>query len=182
MPANKSWKQHNESPIGRGTCLIDVSFLKKQRQELEKTSRNKIGAPYRCTDSQIGLLTGPHIGFGTACRTVQGVCRGLSEVVRIPEIHFTQTRRGMLRLRPETGNPNPEDAVGLASGSSGPSVTNNGTCLEHKWKRQGREYARLRASSDLKSEKIVSYKIRTGTVLIRNSLFPCLGMQRDAAP
>ncbi len=101
------------------------------------------------------------IGFGTAYRTVQGVCRGLSEVVRIPEIHFTQIRR-MLRLRPEISNPNPEDAVGLASGSSGLSVTNNGTCLEHKWKKQRREYARLRASVDLKSEKIASYRITHG--------------------
>ncbi len=107
---------------------------------------------------------------------------GPSDVVKIHEIRFTQTRRGMLRLRPEIGNPNPEDAVGLASGSSGLSVTNSGTCLERKWKRQGREYARLRVSSDLKSEKIVSYRIRTGTVLIRNGLFPCLRMQRDTAP
>ncbi len=171
MPANKSWKQYNESLISRGTCLIDVSFLKKQKQELEKTSRNKIGAPYRCTDSQIGLLTGLHIGFGTACRTVQGACRGPSDVVKIPEIHFTQARRRILRLRPEIGNPNLEDAVDLAFDSSGLSVTNNGTCLERKWKRQGREYVKLRVSSDLKSEKIVSYKIRTGTALIRNGLF-----------
>ena len=103
-----------------------------------------------------------YIGFGTAYRTVQGVCRGLSEVVKIPEIHFTQIRRRMLQLRPEISNLNLEDAVGLAFDSSGLSVTNNGTCLEHKWKKQRREYARLRASVDLKSKKIVSYRTTHG--------------------
>ena len=138
-------------------------------------NRNKIGAPYKCTDSQIGLLTGPHIGFGTACRTAQGACRGPSEAVKIPEIHFTQTRRRMLQMRPEISNPNLADAVGLAFDSSGPSVTNNGTCLEHKWKRQGREYARLHVSVDLKSKKIVSYRITHGNGSDTKQSVPLLG-------
>ncbi len=116
-----------------------------------------------------------YIGFGTAYRTVQGVCRGLSEVVRIPEIHFTQIRRRILQLRPEISNPNLEDAVGLAFDSSGPSVTNNGTCLEHKWKRQGREYARLHVSSDLKSEKIASYRTTHGNGSDTKQSVPLLG-------
>ncbi len=91
-----------------------------------------------------------------------GVCRGPSEVVKIPEIRFTQTRRRILRLRPEISNLNLEDAVNVAFDSSGLSVTNNGTYLEHKWKRQGREYVKLHVSADLKSEKIVSYKTTYG--------------------
>ena len=45
MPTNKSWKQYDNSLINRGTCLVDVSFLKK-KQELLKMNQNKLGAPY----------------------------------------------------------------------------------------------------------------------------------------
>ncbi len=86
----------------------------------------------------------------------------LSEAARIPEIRFAQIRRRTLQLRPEIGNPNPEDAVDLAFDSSGLPVTDNGTCLERKWKRQGREYARLHVSSDPKSKRIASCKTTRG--------------------
>lgn len=162
MPANKSWKQYNNSLINRGTCLIDVSFLKKQKQELIKMNQNKLGAPYKYTNSQIDFLAGLKIGFGATYRTIQGVCRGLSEVVIIPEIHFTQIRRRILKLQPEISNLNLDDTVDLVFDSSGLSTTNNGTYLEHKWKKQRREYVKLHVSVDIKSKKIVSYIITPG--------------------
>ena len=85
MPANKPWKQYNESLVSRGTCLIDVSFLKKQRQELEKMNRNKIGAPYKCTDSQIGLLTGLYRVWHrlqNGSGSMQGTLRGCEDPPR----------------------------------------------------------------------------------------------------
>lgn len=162
MSAEKSWKQYNNSLINRGTCLIDVSFLKKQKQELEKMNQDKLGAPYKYADSQIDFLAGLKIGFGATYRTVQGVCRGLSEFVMIPEIHFTQIRRRILKLQPEISNLNLDDAVDLVFDSSGLSTTNNGTYLEHKWKKQRREYVKLHVSVDIKSKKIVSYTVTPG--------------------
>lgn len=162
MPADKSWKQYNESLINRGTCLIDVSFLRKQKQELEKMNHDKIGAPYKCTNSQVDFLAGLYVGFGVPYRTVQGVCRGLSEIVKIPEIHFTQIRRRILKLQPEINNLNLDDTVDLVFDSSGLSTTNNGTYLEHKWKKQRREYVKLHVSVDVKSKKIVSYTVTHG--------------------
>ena len=90
------------------------------------------------------------------------MCRGLSKVVRIPEIHFTQIRRRILKLQPEIMNLNLDDTVDLVFDSSGLSTTNNGTYLEHKWKKQRREYVKIHVSVDIKSKKIVSYTITPG--------------------
>ena len=125
-------------------------------------NQNKVGAPYKCTDSQVDFLAGLYVGFGTTYRTVQGVCRGLSEVIAIPEIHFTQIRRRILKLQPEINNLNLDDTIDLVFDSSGLSTTNNGTYMEHKWKKQRREYVKLHVSVDVKSKKIVSYKVTHG--------------------
>ena len=162
LPAGKSWKQYNESLINRGTCLIDISFLKKQEEELAQMNKNKMGAPYKCTNSQIEFLAGLYVGFDIPYRSVQGVCRGLSEIVRIPELHFTQIRRRILKLETEINNLNLDDTVELVFDSSGLSTTNRGTYLEDKWKRQKREYVKLHVSVDVKTKKIVSYKITHG--------------------
>ena len=80
----------------------------------------------------------------------------------IPEIHFTQIRRRILKLKPKISNLNLDDTVDLVFDSSGLSTTNNGTYLEHKWKKQRREYVKLHVSVDIKSKKIVSYTITPG--------------------
>ena len=46
------------------------------------------------------------IGFKISYRTVQGIIRGLSDYIKIEEIHFTQIRRRILKVKPSVGNLN----------------------------------------------------------------------------
>ena len=46
------------------------------------------------------------IGFKIAYRTVQGIVRGLSDYIRIEEMHFTHIRRRILKFKPSVGNLN----------------------------------------------------------------------------
>ena len=49
----------------------------------------KVGAPFQCYDSYVRFLAFLKIGFKIPYRTVQGIVWGLSDYIRIEEIHFT---------------------------------------------------------------------------------------------
>jgi hypothetical protein len=66
----------------------------------------KVGAPFEYSHTYIKFLAFLKIGFKISYRTVQGIVRGLSDYLRIEEIHFTQVRRRILKLKPSIGNLN----------------------------------------------------------------------------
>ena len=69
-------------------------------------NKGKIGAPFEYSRTYIQFLAFLKIGFKIAYRTVQGIVRGLSDYIRIEEIHFTQIRRRILKIKPSVGNLN----------------------------------------------------------------------------
>ncbi len=123
MPLNKSCHDYNESLIERGRVLIDVSFIKSSNKEIKKMNIDKVGAPFQYSDGYVQFLAFLKIGFKIPYRMVQGIVRGLSDYVRIEEIHFTHIRRRMIRLKPSIlemdfgdGNEEPITLVVDASG------------------------------------------------------------------
>ena len=59
---------------------------------------DKVGAPFQYSNSYVTFLAFLKIGFKIPYRMVQGLVSGLSEYVRIEELHFTHIRRRMLGL------------------------------------------------------------------------------------
>jgi hypothetical protein len=104
MPLNKSWHEYNESLIERGRILMDVSFLRSSNREINNMNKGKVGAPFEYSRTYIQFLAFLKIGFKISYRTVQGIVRGLSDHLRIEEIHFTQIRRRILKVKPSVGN------------------------------------------------------------------------------
>ena len=98
MPPNKSWREYNESLIERGRILMDISFLGKDKKEIKNMNKGKVGAPFEYSYTYIQFLAFLKIGFKISYRTVQGIVRGLSDYIRIEEMHFTQIRRRMLKV------------------------------------------------------------------------------------
>ena len=90
--------------------------------------------------------------------------RGLSEYVKIvEEIHFTQIRRRMTRIKPSIGNDNDnEEPITLVA--SGLSTSNKGDYIEEKWIRKKKEFIKLRIVVDANSKKVVSFPIARGNV------------------
>ena len=88
MPANRSWHDYNESLVERGRVLIDVSFLKSANDEIKKMNKGKVGAPFQHPHSYIEFVAFLKVGFKIPYRTVQGIVRGLSEYIRIEEMHL----------------------------------------------------------------------------------------------
>ena len=106
MPPNKSWHEYNESLIERGRILMDISFLGSDKKEIKNMNKGKVGAPFEYYYTYIQFLAVLKIGFKISYRTVQGIVRGLSDYIRIEEIHFTQIRRRMLKVKPSLGHLN----------------------------------------------------------------------------
>jgi Transposase DDE domain len=169
MPINKSWHDYNESLIERGRILIDIGFLKSWNKEIKKMNQGKVGAPFEYSHSYIHFLAFIKIGFKIAYRTVQGIVRGLSDYIRIEEMHFTHIRRRVLKIKPssvENLGFEEEDDKPMTSiiDASGLTISKKGDYIEEKWIREKKEFIKLHISVDEESKKIVSFRITKGNV------------------
>ncbi|HET7391525.1 MAG TPA: transposase, partial [Nitrososphaeraceae archaeon] len=172
MPLNKSWHDYNESLIERGRILMDIIFLQSSKREIKNMNKGKVGAPfeYSCTYN-IQFLAFLKIRFKISYRTVQGIIRGLSDYIKIEEIHFTQIRRRILRVKPSVGNLNLDNddddynkPLTLIVDASGLTMTKKGDYIEQKWIRKKKEFIKLHIAADAKSKKVVSFRVTQGNV------------------
>jgi hypothetical protein len=121
---------------------MDISFLGSDKRE--NMNKRKVGAPFEYSSTYIQFLAFLKIGFKISYRTVQGIIRGLSDYIRIEEIHFTQIRRRMLKVKPSVGNLNLDNnnndddnkPITLIVDASGLTITKNGDYIEQKWIRK----------------------------------------------
>ena len=177
MPLNKSWHEYNESLIERGRILMDISFLGSDKRETKNMNKGKVGAPFEYSCTYIQFLAFLKIGFKISYRTVQGIVRGLSDYIRIEEIHFTQIRRRILKVKPSIGdlnldNNNDDDndddkdkkPITLIVDASGLTITKKGDYIEQKWIRKKKEFIKLHIAVDAKSKKVVSFRVTKGNV------------------
>ena len=126
----------------------------------------KVGAPFEYSHTYIQFLAFLKIGFKIAYRTVQGIVRGLSDYIRIEEMHFTHIRRRILKFKPSVGNLNLDNdkPVTLIVDASGLTITKKGDYIEQKWIRKKKEFVKLHIAVDAKSEKIISFRITKGNI------------------
>ena len=149
MLGNKSsWHDYNESLIERGRVLIDTGFLKSANAEIKKMNECKIGAPFQYPASYIQFLAFLKIGFKIPYRTVQGIVRGLSDYVKIEEMHFTHIRRRMLNIKLSSigelnFEENGEPITLIVDDASGLTVSKKGDYIEEKWIREKKEFIKL---------------------------------------
>jgi hypothetical protein len=175
MPLNKSWHDYNESLIERGRVLMDVGFLKSSNKDIVKMNKGKVGAPFEYSNSYIHFLAFIKIGFKIAYRTVQGIVRGLSDYIRIEEMHFTHIRRRIQNIKPSVENlgfeeehndddNNSDKPLTLIVDASGLTISKKGDYIEEKWILEKKEFVKLHIAVDEKSKKVVSFRITKGDV------------------
>ena len=109
MPLNKSWHEYNESLIERGRILMDISFLGSDKREIKNMNKGKklelhLNTLLRYIQFLAFLKIGFKISYRTSTRNRKK--RGLSDYIRIEEIHFTQIRRRILKVKPSIGHLN----------------------------------------------------------------------------
>ncbi len=180
MPLNKSWHDYNESLIERGRVLMNISFLGSSRKEIKKMNDGKVGAPFEYSHTYIQFLAFLKIGFRIGYRTVQGIVRGLSDYIRIEEMHFTHLRRRILKIKPSVASVNIDNdgdddtPITLVVDASGLTLTKKGDYIEQRWIRKRKEFVKLHIAVDAKSEKIVSFRVTKGKVHDSKKLVPMI--------
>jgi Transposase DDE domain len=171
MPLNKSWHDYDESLIERGRVLMDIGFLRSWNKEIKKMNKGKVGAPFEYSYSYIHFLAFLKIGFKIAYRTVQGIVRGLSNYIKIEELHFTHIRRRILKIKPSSvrnlgfkEEEKHDKPIILIVDASGLTISKKGDYIEDKWIREKKEFIKLHIAVDEESKKIVSFRITKGNV------------------
>ena len=118
-------------------------------------NEGKVGAPFEYSHSYIHFLAFLKIGFKIAYRTVQGIVRGLSDYIKIEEMHLTHIRSRILKIKPQLnlGSVDDNKPVTLIVDVSGLTVSNKGDYMEEKWIRKKKEFIKLHIAVDERSEK-----------------------------
>ena len=165
----RSWHDYDEALIERGCAILDLGSLVSWREELDAMNAEKLGRPYEFPNSYISFLSFVKVGFDIPYRTLEGITRELEEWVRfVEEMHYTHMRR---RILGSMKGKKPSEIIGaedVADGdepmtviadSSGLSVSNKGSYIEDKWKKEKRKYVKLHILADKKTGKIKGFRI-----------------------
>ncbi|MGH9976729.1 MAG: IS5 family transposase [Nitrososphaeraceae archaeon] len=106
--------------------------------------------------------------------------RGLSDYIRIEEMHFTHLRRRILKIKPSVAsviNDDDDDddkPITLIVDASGLTITKKGDYIEQKWIRKRKEFVKLHIAVDAKSEKNMSFRVTKGNLHDSKKLGPML--------
>ena len=139
----------------------------------------RLESPFEYSHTHIQFLAFLKIGFKIAYRTVQGIVRGLSDYIRIEEMHFTLLRRRILKIKPSVTSLNIDDddddePITLEVDRSGLTITKKGDYIEQKWIRKKKEFVKLHIAVDVRSEKIISFRVTKGNVHDSKKLSPMI--------
>lgn len=108
------------------------------------------------------------VGFDIPYRTVEGIVRELSEYVRfVEEMHYTHMRRRILASMKGKKPADLIDATAADGGepmtvivdTSGLSVSNRGSYIEDRWRKEKRKYVKLHILADRKTGKIKGFRV-----------------------
>jgi hypothetical protein len=129
---------------------MDIGFLKSWNKEIKRMNQRKVGDLFEYSNSYIHFLAFLKIGFKISYRTVQGIVRGLSDYIKIEEMHFTQIRRRILKIkRPSVENLGCEEEynmpITLIVDASGLTITKKGDYIEDRWIRKKKEFIKQAA-------------------------------------
>jgi hypothetical protein len=158
---------------------MDTSFLKSAKREIKNMNKGKVGAPFEYSYTYIQFLAFLKIGFKISYRTVQGIIRGLSDYIRVEEIHFTQIRRRIQKDKPSVGNLNLDNdnddndddnkpLMLIVDAASGLTMTKKGDYIEQK------EFIKLHIAVDAKSEKIISFRVTKDNIQDSKKFIPLI--------
>jgi hypothetical protein len=93
--------------------------------------------------------------------------------MKIEEIHFTQLRRRILKIKPSSfwikeevdfENFENNEPLTLIVDASGLTVSKKGDYIEEKWIRKKKDFIKLHIAVDAVSKKVVSFRVTKGNI------------------
>src|SRR3989344_2251548 len=128
----RDWISYNEKMIKKGEWFFDFSFLESIQEELVEMNKNKVGKPYKYSNSFIEFEAKlqPYFDY----RSIQGICKALQEkIVDFPMNNYSNACRRINDLSLSLPNVDFDKPIYVGNDGSGIKVSNRGEWMRQKW-------------------------------------------------
>jgi len=160
----RDWPVTNEQLVKRGEYLLDLDFVEKWNEELSHMNFGKCGAPYLFPNSLIELQAVWH-AKKIPCRMIEGICRRLTVMGRLPEYNdYSTVNRRINRLACQLVLPN-SNSLTLFSDGTSLQVVEGGEYLREKYGKKNRRWIQVVILGDPVTKEPVSFEVN----IIQNS-------------
>ncbi len=154
---NRDWVEYNTKLIKKGEWFFEFSFLDSMSRELNAMNKNKVGKPYKYSNSFIEFESKLQPFFDY--RSIQGICESLSE--KIPELPVNNYSNICRRINaldlalPEIDFDKP---IFVGNDGSGIKVSNRGEWMRQKWQVR-RGWIKAVITVDVEKKKILEIDV-----------------------
>jgi len=154
---NRNWPDYNQKLIKRGTWFFEFSFLKSAGKEIKQMNKNKVGKPYKYSNSFIEFESKlqPYFDY----RSIQGICETLSEKIHnFPVNNYTNACRRINALELNLPVINFDKPIYVGNDGSGIKVSNRGEWMRQKWQVR-RGWIKAVITMDVENKKILDIEV-----------------------
>ena len=153
----RDWISYNEKMIKKGEWFFDFSFLESIQEELVEMNKNKVGKPYKYSNSFIEFEAKlqPYFDY----RSIQGICKALQEkIVDFPMNNYSNACRRINDLSLSLPNVDFDKPIYVGNDGSGIKVSNRGEWMRQKWQVR-RGWIKAVITVDVEKKKILDIEV-----------------------
>ena len=154
---NRNWQDYNQTLKKRGEWFFNFSFLESVSKELKAMNKNKVGRPYRYSNSFIEFESKlqPYFDY----RSIQGMCEALSE--KIPDFpinNYSNACRRVNALELNLSKIDFDKPIYVGNDGSGIKVSNRGEWMRQKWQVR-RGWIKAVITMDVENKKLLDIEV-----------------------
>lgn len=154
----RNWPAYNSQLVKRGEYLLDLDWVKRGDDELERMNDGKVGKPFQFPNSLIELQAVWHthqLGY----RIIKGITIRLCEIGQLPAYNDYSTinrrvNKLHLKLAPPKGN-----RLVLFSDGTGLQAVAGGEYLREKYGKKNRRWVQVIILGDPVTKEPVSFEV-----------------------
>jgi len=154
---NRNWQDYNQTLKKRGEWFFDFSFLENFGKELKQMNNNKVGKPYKYSNSFIEFESKlqPYFDY----RSIQGMCEALSEKIpNFPVNHYSNACRRINALELNLPKIDFDKPIYVGNDGSGIKVSNRGEWMRQKWQVR-RGWIKAVITMDVDNKKLLDIEV-----------------------
>ena len=153
----RNWPEYTARLIRRGTWFFDFSFLESIGEELAEMNKDKVGKPYKYSNSFIEFEAKlqPYFDY----RSIQGICEALSEKIPdFPVNNYSNACRRINELELNLPEINFNKLIYVGNDGSGVKVSNRGEWMRQKWQVR-RGWIKAVITMDVENKKLLDIEV-----------------------
>jgi hypothetical protein len=153
----RDWVDYNKKLIKRGTWFFDFAFLESVQEEIGEMNKNKVGKPYKYSNSFIEFEAKlqPYFDY----RSIQGICKALQEkIADFPVNNYSNVCRRINDLSLRLPNIDFDKPIYVGNDGSGIKVSNRGEWMRQKWQVR-RGWIKAVITADVEKKKILDIEV-----------------------